>query len=125
MVAGDQILKLEYENIGPGPLLVHPHPVDAAAIAPTLVHPHLVGADGIIPIPTCLLDAASTAHTPAHHPGVGIGIGIVAKGPLHPYTSAAAVAPPPAPLDLPDPPLGLPEASPPVGGLLAPPPPGR
>ncbi len=60
----DQVLKLEYEDIGPGPIPVHAHPVDAA-IAPTLVHPHLVDADGIIPIPVYPLDA-TTAHTPVH-----------------------------------------------------------
>ncbi len=127
-VVGGQILKLEHENIGPGPHLIHSHLVNAAAIVPTLVHPHLVDADGIIHIPTCCLDAAivTTDLVPNHLPEVGIGVGTVAKGPLHQYTSAVpAVAPPPFLLDLPDPPLGLPEAPLPIGGLLAPPHPGR
>ncbi len=88
----DQVLKLEYEDLGPGHIPVHAHPVDAAiavtlvhahpvdaaiavilvhahpvdeAIATTLVRPHLMDDDDILPIPVYPLDTA-TAHTPVH-----------------------------------------------------------
>ncbi len=78
MVEEDQVLKLEYEDLGPGHIPVHAHPVDAAiavilvhahpmdeAIATTLVRPHLMDDDDILPIPVYPLDTA-TAHTPIY-----------------------------------------------------------
>ncbi len=64
MVEEDQVLKLEYEDLGPGHIPVHAHPVDEA-IATTLVRPHLMDDDDILPIPVYPLDTA-TAHTPVH-----------------------------------------------------------